>query len=419
VTGALAPGRTATLTEQQTVLFKNMWMYVLNAMEVVPNDIFTFSTLAPVSSNSTTATTKSFRSFRKRRGLFRKKPKTCADPDVFRRALKSVTTEELRTCLLFMARHENIDNVLLRHLRHKNWDVTKALEGLGKTIHWRVKVFQVDKLLAEGEEHAYATCDEGLILQYKLPKAVIHGVDKMGRPTVTINVRKHDPNAQSEAAIERYTVQVIETIKSMFTEHADTANIIFDMRDFSLKNMDYAAVKFILKCIQNYYPDSLGFILIHKAPWIFATVWDIIKNWIDPDVANKISFTRNDKDLLQFIDPDQIAKDLGGAREYEYRYIPPQEGENDLIKDSETRYYLLEERQELADQLYEATAAWVRSAYNDGLVVDSQRQQILHKLSESYWSLDPFIRARTVYDRDGTFVQFQPASKLHKLPRSP
>jgi hypothetical protein len=36
---------------------------------------------------------------------------------------------------------------------------------------------------------------------------------------------------------------------------------------------DYALVKFIIRCFELYYPESLGVLLIHNAPRIFAGVF--------------------------------------------------------------------------------------------------------------------------------------------------
>jgi CRAL/TRIO domain len=32
---------------------------------------------------------------------------------------------------------------------------------------------------------------------------------------------------------------------------------------------DYTPVKFMIKCFEANYPESLGAVLIHKSPWIF------------------------------------------------------------------------------------------------------------------------------------------------------
>ena len=32
---------------------------------------------------------------------------------------------------------------------------------------------------------------------------------------------------------------------------------------------DYSPVKFMIKCFEANYPESLGAVLVHKAPWVF------------------------------------------------------------------------------------------------------------------------------------------------------
>lgn len=54
------------------------------------------------------------------------------------------------------------------------------------------------------------------------------------------------------------------------------------MTGFSIANMvrgpfladcadhqDYGPVKFMIKCFEANYPESLGAVLVHKAPWVF------------------------------------------------------------------------------------------------------------------------------------------------------
>lgn len=36
-----------------------------------------------------------------------------------------------------------------------------------------------------------------------------------------------------------------------------------------MANMDYTPVKFMIKCFEANYPESLGAVLVHKAPWLF------------------------------------------------------------------------------------------------------------------------------------------------------
>jgi hypothetical protein len=38
----------------------------------------------------------------------------------------------------------------------------------------------------------------------------------------------------------------------------------------SFSTQEYQPVKFIIKCFEANYPESLGLLLIHNAPWIFS-----------------------------------------------------------------------------------------------------------------------------------------------------
>lgn len=41
------------------------------------------------------------------------------------------------------------------------------------------------------------------------------------------------------------------------------------MTGFTLANMDYHPVKFMIQCFEANYPESLGVVLVHNAPWLF------------------------------------------------------------------------------------------------------------------------------------------------------
>lgn len=154
----------------------------------------------------------------------------------------------------------------------------------------------------------------------------------------------------------------------------------------------------MIKCFEANYPESLGICLIYKAPWVFQGFWKIISRLLDPVVASKIHFTNNVKDLEPWVDRSQIPQEMGGDSPYEYRYIEPQEGENDLMKDTGTRRKLEAERARTGAEFERLTVKWI-----NGENVNIQRQQLATKLKEQYWKLDPYIRARTLYDRLGVF----------------
>lgn len=263
---------------------------------------------------------------------------------------------------------------------------------------------------AEGSDPAKKKLGEDFLEQMRLGKSFLHGLDNQGRPMCFVRVRLHRQGEQSEESLERYTVFVIESARMILSPPVDTACVVFDMTNFSMANMDYAPVKFMIKCFEANYPESLGVVLVHKAPWIFQGIWKIIKGWLDPVVASKVHFT-NDHEMEDFVPKSQIIKELNGAEDWEYEYIEPVPGENDKMKDLETRDKLLEERKGIVDEYEKATVEWIKGG--DALALKTKRNELAIQLRDDYWRLDPYIRARSYYDRCGLI---NPGGKLQFYP---
>ena len=167
-----------------------------------------------------------------------------------------------------------------------------------------------------------------------------------------------------------------------------------------MANMDYAPVKFMIKVFEANYPESLGVVLVHKAPWIFQSIWKIIKGWLDPVVAAKVHFTRHLEDLEQFVAKDHIPKELGGDDPWTYSFTEPHpEVEDRLMSDEATKKKLLEERQGTVKEYEKLTQQWIHNSQEESLA--KKRDELADSLRRGYWDLDPYLRARTLYDRTG------------------
>lgn len=128
-------------------------------------------------------------------------------------------------------------------------------------------------------------------------------------------------------------------------------------------------------------------------------VWKLIRGWLDPVVAGKIHFTKNVEELADFIERSHIIKELGGDDPWTYQYVEPVAGENELLSDRVTRQRLLDERA-LAVKDYEtATQQWIHASNSTEAL--QQRSELTKRLRTGYWELDPYLRARTLYDRTG------------------
>ncbi|KAI1175309.1 CRAL-TRIO domain-containing protein [Nemania sp. FL0916] len=332
---------------------------------------------------------------------------------------------EIRATIWSMIKHDNPDALLLRFLRARKWDLQKALVMMVSTMSWRASEMQVDSdIMVKGEEHASVeekSSDESVkeqaedfLAQMRLGKSYCYGIDKAGRPICVCRARLHKAGDQSEASLERYTVYLIETTRFLLSPPVDTGCIVFDLTGFSLANMDYTPVKFMIKCFEANYPESLGVVLVHKAPWVFQGVWRIIRGWLDPVVASKIHFTNNVKDLEEFIAKDKIPDEMDGTSGWSYKYIEPIPGENDKMKDTETRDKLIQEREKLYEEFESKTIEWIHEDdETKRTAIKSERSAVAQKIKEQYWRLDPYIRSRTLYDRIGVI---KPDGKLDYYP---
>lgn len=143
-------------------------------------------------------------------------------------------------------------------------------------------------------------------------------------------------------------------------------------------------------------------------------IWKIIKGWLDPVVASKVNFTNSVTDMEDFIARNHIIKELGGDDDWAYQYLEPVAGENSRMTDTETREKLLAERQKLVDKYEQATLDWIENT-NASTVSDvkNKRNLLANELRDDYWRLDPYLRARTVYDRMG---MLQEGGKLQFYP---
>jgi hypothetical protein len=174
------------------------------------------------------------------------------------------------------------------------------------------------------------------------------------------------------------------------------------MTDFSMANMDYTPVKFMIKCFEANYPESLGTVLVYKAPWVFNAVWSIVRGWLDPVVAGKVHFAKNIDELEKYVPRTQIPSELGGDEKWTYTYPEPVPGENAKMEDAATREALETERASTVSKYENAILEWVQQG--DAASLEDKRGErdgVAEELRKNYWMLDPYVRARTLYDRVG------------------
>lgn len=148
--------------------------------------------------------------------------------------LLAMSPGEMIFTLLKLVKQEHPDTLLLRFLRARKWDVPKAFGMMANAILWRQKLQVDDDIVPKGELHAWeqsrdkklstAQQKEGkdFISQLEMGKSYLHGLDRDGRPVNVVRVRLHKPGAQSQEALERYIVHVIESTRILVAPPVET-----------------------------------------------------------------------------------------------------------------------------------------------------------------------------------------------------
>lgn len=121
-------------------------------------------------------------------------------------------------------------------------------------------------------------------------------------------------------------------------------------------------------------------------------------------VAGKIHFTKSVEELAEFVERGHIIKELGGDDPWTYEYVEPLPGENKQLSDDVTRQRLLDERALVVKDYETVTQQWIHGP-NSTVALQQKRADLAERLRTGYWELDPYLRARTLYDRTGVIKE--------------
>ena len=116
-------------------------------------------------------------------------------------------------------------------------------------------------------------------------------------------------------------------------------------------------------------------------------------------------------------------KELEGDEDWEYKYVEVPENENPKMADKETRDTLVAERQKLAKEIQDVTVEWISTSFKKqtaaAAAAKEKRDNLIAQLRAQYWVLDPYVRARSLYDRlnivqGGGKINFYPGGEKEK-----
>ncbi|KAJ1531458.1 hypothetical protein ONE63_000136 [Megalurothrips usitatus] len=214
------------------------------------------------------------------------------------------------------------DATLLRFLRARDFNVEKAREILSLSLMWRKK-HAVDRILSE-----YQTLT---VIQDYFPGSWHHH-DKDGRPLFLLRLGQMDVKgllkSVGEDGLLKLTLHVCEEgLKK--TEEAtrngrkpiSTWCLLVDLEGLNMRHLWRPGIRALLRIIEIVeanYPETLGRVLIVRAPRVFPIMWTLVSTFIDDNTKSKfLLFGGNDYQeeggLVDYI-PDEFVPDfLGGS----------------------------------------------------------------------------------------------------------
>lgn len=211
--------------------------------------------------------------------------------DELHQLLDDKSPDAFRQQLWSFVKTDHPDALVLRFLRARKWDPEKAASMLVAAANWRGKMDVDSRVVGKGEavglKENPSKEDREFMAQYRSGKSYVRGTDKENRPVYIVKVRLHDPKTVSGQTMEAYVLHNIESLRIGAREPNDKACLLFDLTGFGLRNMDFHLIRFIVEAFEARYPETLGCVLVHNAPFVFWGTFFIPTNSIRDDLLTE------------------------------------------------------------------------------------------------------------------------------------
>eukprot|EP01083_Nonionella_stella_P002905 8307_1 len=210
--------------------------------------------------------------------------------------------------------------VAIKFLRLAYQNPKDAANKFHECLKWR-RDYEVDTILG-GRWPRY---DE---MKSKFPFCW-HGTSRFGNPVHIDspgNLKLKDlVETHSVPELVRYHVQIQEyMVRSLMVRQTakmghriHQINVIVDLQGLGMAQMSSVAHDYLKRASeidQEYYPDAMSQLFIINAPWIFTTMWKVIKLFLNERTKKKIKILGSNylEEISKVIEVTQIPAFMGG-----------------------------------------------------------------------------------------------------------
>lgn len=191
--------------------------------------------------------------------------------------------------------------IIEEFLISKDEDIKKAVDSLSEFLKFRLK-FQLNHIKSDHFPKEF----------FQLNGIFTFGKDRNNIPVLYISAHVHRKwSTKLDLLFRRYVTWHMDRVtgSSLDSERSRPFAMCFDCNSIGYSNIDIDFLKFLVVILLNYYPMFCQYCLIKDNPWVFRSIWTLVKTWL-PEEARNVVHLITAKQLTEFIDPDQIPNSM-------------------------------------------------------------------------------------------------------------
>nr|XP_050026709.1 SEC14-like protein 2 isoform X4 [Dermacentor andersoni] len=234
-------------------------------------------------------------------------------------ARQQAALDKLREAVADVKKPSHTDAFLLRWLRAREFDVSKAERMYRNDLEWRKE---------NGVDDIFSSYKIPELVKENFPGAILHPC-KDGRPMWLIPAgidMKAFVAALTPAVVQRhciYMLEYAESLKRSASKEAaaemETHYLVIDVENFSLRQVySWQAVKTItdmLQMMEDHFPECLEKCIMINAPHFFPIMWKLIRPFLTQRTTDKVEIFAKDgwkERLLEIVDAEILPAHWGG-----------------------------------------------------------------------------------------------------------
>jgi len=212
----------------------------------------------------------------------------------------------------------NCPHQLVYFLRDELGNVDEAEKWFRKHVEYRINSpYHMNNILED-----YVMPDD---YDY-FPMAVCKGTDKEGNPIQITRTgaadcwglfRRHGRDVMIHHSVYNQELETrgawIDDYEAMYNRKPTKFTVIFDLQGLSSQHMRPGLLPVcgtVARILQDNYPEIVRRVIVIRAPYLFKTIWGLVKHFFDPELRDLMIFgtsEANSEEVLdQYIDRDVL-----------------------------------------------------------------------------------------------------------------